>query len=284
MDSRSQKALLSTETDSSICYGVTIREVKMMDQFAPDFKDLIKRFSTSEFICGYVASGVAPFVAKNMKTEMEDTEVDSILNQLSKDSKEVCSLIEETMSLIQGHRQDYINENKSSFKTKQDEDKYLAEWVFNFEISDTLRATSSDLSNLFFLRYCGWDVPDLATKAEHEEAKRIEEEKPYKGQTLFIEVFSPERKLMSIEDFIKERRDLIIFAEDKPMVFLTDIVEHFVTFIALKVKKDQKFVQETVLMLDSTTNNYLTSLKGSATAKKVAQMAFPDTYDFYSKY
>lgn len=45
MDSRSQKALLSTEIDSSICYGVTIREVKMMDQFAPDFKDLIKRLA-----------------------------------------------------------------------------------------------------------------------------------------------------------------------------------------------------------------------------------------------
>lgn len=278
------KALLKTEVANGYCNGIIAREVKMMDQFNPQFWDMIETYKTPASICGYVATAIAPYVARNLKGEMNYKEVNAFLDKLYKDYSIVCPLIEDAITIIQAARQQYIKENKKDFREKKEEDNYLKDWVANYEISDTLQITSPDLENLFFLRYCGLDFPDLAAKAMHEEANRLKEEEPFKGQKMFIEVFYPERKLMSLTDFLNERRDLFIFEENKPMVFIADLMGHFVTIIALKIRNDKDHVQETVLLLDSTENKYLEHPKGSVSVEQVAKLAFPETYETFTKF
>lgn len=274
-----QLAKLLTETDVGSCYNVVAREAKIMNQSSPDFKDLIEEYQTSKLICGYVVSGVAPYVAKNFKAKMTPREINTILESLSKDPKLVSSLIKGSMSIIQEQRKEYIQQNEAAFRAKEDKDKYLKDLVANYEISDTLQITSSDLDNIFFLRHCAWDFPDLAAKTMHEEAKRLEEEKPFKGQLLFVEVFWPKRKLMPIEDFIKENRNTKVFSEGKPMVFATDLMGHYVMFVALKICETEQNELESIILLDSTKTPYLFSTKGSNTAMQVVRMAFPEFYE-----
>ena len=125
--------------------------------------------------------------------------------------------------------------------------------------------------------------PNLAAGTTHEEARRIEEERPFTGQKMFVEVFWPERKLMSIEEFIKERRDIKIFKEERPMVFVADLRGHYVTFVALKIRETTKIVQGSLLVLDSTKIIYLPSEEGKVSALKIGEMAFPDVYRLNSE-
>ena len=270
---------LVNEVEVANAYGIVAREVKFMDQFGKDYDDLKTEYKTPRAICGYVVSGMAPYVAKAFKAEMDHKDINGILTNLSKDSKVVRSLIEAPMKSIQTQRKEYIASHKSEFKTRRDEDGYITDWVANFEISDYIQSINSELDNVFFLRHCGWEFPELAAETKHEEARRIEEEKCFKGQKVFIEVFWPKRKLMSIEEFIKERRDIKIFKEGRPMVFIADLLGHFVTFVALKIRETTKIVQEGLILLDSTQKgSYLTIEKGTASALKIGEMAFPDVY------
>ena len=187
------------------------------------------------------------------------------------------------MQFIQAQRKECILNHKSEFKTRRDEDGYITDWVANFEASDYIQSINSELDSVFFLRHCGWEFPELAAETKHEEARRIEEEKCFKAQEVFIEVFWPKRKLMSIEEFIKERRGIKIFQEERPMVFVADLRGHYVTFVALKIRETTKIVQGSLLVLDSTKIIYLPSEEGKVSALKIGEMAFPDVYRLNSE-
>ena len=269
-------SLLSTECRNKYTAGVVAREVKMLDQYDPKYWELIESYQTTASICGFMVCAMGPYAAVTFKAEMTSKEVNAILDKLYKGDYEAMTRVSDAMGLIQSQRSQYMSENKRYFGTPKLEKSYLTDWVANYEISDSLKITSSDLENLFFLRFCGLDFPDLASKVKHEEKKRIKEEEPFRGQRVFIEVFYPERKLMSVKDFYEQRRDLSIFDCNKPMVFVGDLLGHYLTFIALKIKLQDGGMQDTVLLLDSTENNYLESDRGTEITKIVAGLAFPE--------
>lgn len=52
------------------------------------------------------------------------------------------SRVENTMSRIQGSRRKYVFEYSHEFKEEGEDEKYMSDWVANYEISDILCADS----------------------------------------------------------------------------------------------------------------------------------------------
>ncbi len=83
---------------------------------------------------------------------------------------------------------------------------------------------------------------------------------------------------MSIEEFVKENRNEKIFSEGRSMVFATDLMGHYVMFIAMRIYETEQDALESIILLDSTKTPHLFSTEGSNTAIKMVKMAFPDFY------
>ncbi len=94
------------------------------------------------------------------------------------------------MKYINNDRRNYIFINQEKFLESKDLNSYLRDWVANYEISDYFR-NYEDNKNIWFFRNVSYDHPNEMLKLKHEEAQRVTEELPYKGQGYFFETYSP---------------------------------------------------------------------------------------------
>lgn len=108
------------------------------------------------------------------------------------------------------------------------------------------------LENLFFFRYVGLDFPEIVSQCKHEEKERLNEEIPFKGNKFFIETFFPERRLENLKEW-KEKRKCENDRKQKILVFIGDVLGHFVTFFCNCDEKSR------VILLDTTESKYLDS-------------------------
>lgn len=233
---------------------IQLREVKIIDQFSDSVKTLISKYFISDSICGYIAPCVGIYIAQKLKNSSFQKSIDILIENLN-EQEILFNLVEGVIQFIQKDRTEYINKNSNLFLSEIEKQFYLKDWVANYEISDYLK--TNPLKNLFFFRFCGLDFPTEAAECKHEEAKRLIEEEPFKGQTYFIESFYPEQKLQSINDWKKNYKDFLQ-NNDEGIVFVTDLKGHFVVFFAFFLLLNNKKIPF-VILIDSTKNTYMNS-------------------------
>jgi len=237
--------------------NIIVREIKILDQYGPHYAQSIAKYKTPSSICGYVVCAVAPLVsewANYMICQPED--VDKMIENL-RDPKVMIPKVEEAMEIIQAQRTLYVEEYGDEFANPKERDFYIKDWVANYEISDLLQITSPNLKNLFFLRYCAFSFPEEVKKVKHEELRRLKEEEAFKGNRFIVESFYNERRLQTVDDWIREGHMEKLAATDKPLVFVGDLAGHFVTFVLCKVLKEDGTLEDNLLMINSTQTNYL---------------------------
>lgn len=148
-----------------------IREVKIIDQWSPAFKSIIKQYNAPSAICGYVAPAIAA-LAHTFPCTMTEAQVLSMQRFLST-PRAVLPLVTELMDYVCRDRADYISRYPQEFgggggcagkagtssptaakKTNNGsssssngsggvnpalKDHYMSNWVANYEISDFIR-------------------------------------------------------------------------------------------------------------------------------------------------
>jgi hypothetical protein len=254
----STEHLLSKESGNFIEGDVVVREIKIFDQFSNKFFSLIDKYKTSKSICGYLVSGLSSFIAENLSytNSVEDL---VLLIHLLNDESVVLPLIEQAMIQIQKAREDYILKNKQKFSDPEI-NKYISDWVANYEISDYLMM-NKNIQNLFFLRYVVFHFPTIAKDLKHEELLRSEEEEPFKEEVFIIESFHVERTLKSIVKFKADSAVLRCYEENKGLVFAGDFRGHFVILLNVKIVKQNGELENSILLLNSINTNYLSHIE-----------------------
>ena len=219
------------KTEAASCSqdgNVIIRELKIVDQLSPAFSDSIKEYRTANMICGYLSCCVADFVASHFSSlHMEPRDVEKMVKILSHPA----SLLEEVrgmMAWLLETRQKYVLNHKTSFPvefinsgTVHDEEKYLRDWVANYEISDWLRKTRN--ARIHFVRRIERDVGEV----HHEEKLRLSEEQPFAHLCMFYDVTieTGETLHLSPSQWLERFGGSL---ETDPPVFIADVGGHFV--------------------------------------------------------
>jgi len=275
--------LLKHEDQTGFYRKITVRTVKIRNQFRSDFHYLIQKYDTPASICGYVATSVSKYCAENLSGMMCPEQIDKVLDPLVNSKRTIKSLVKESMKSIQNDRKNYLNAYSSNFKTKKEKKEYMRDWVANFEISDLFRNTPMTFDNLYFARHCAMTYPTLAEKCQHEQKRRLFEELPFAENKTFLESFNPRRELFSEDEFVAKDRSSLNFNDDKPMVFVGDLMGHYITLVALKIKLENGDIQDTVLLLDSTDEKDLANYNTAVILKMVCRAAFADSIDMTLK-
>jgi len=271
---RNSPYLFSHESKNVKVTGVMVREIKVLDQYGKAFKQSIKEFNTTKSICGFMVSAVAPIVAGSFCYTATIPEVEGWLKQLH-DPSLLKFEVEKCMEVVQGQRQEYMKENAQDFIYKKDKSAYITDWVAKYEISDLMQIFHPDLENLVFLRYVGYEFPNLVKDVKHEEKKRLErEEVKFKGQRFIIESFSGKRKLQTIDQWIYDGTLKTLNARDKPIVFIADLLGHYVTFVACKVFREDGQLEDTLILLNSLKENHAGPIHQEVIFQ-ICQLAFP---------
>ncbi len=271
---RDSPSLFSHESKNVKVTGVIVREIKVLDQYGKAFKQSIKEYSTTKSICGFMVAAVAPIVARSLCYTATIPEVEVLLKKLH-DSSLLKSEVEKYMEVVQGQRREYMKENPHDFIYKKDQSAYITDWVAKYEISDVMQIFNPDIENLVFLRYVGYEFPNLVKDVKHEEKKRLEkEEVKFKGQRFIIESFSEKRKLQTIDQWIYEGTLKTLNARDKPIVFIADLLGHYVTFVACKVFKENGQLEDTLFLLNSLKENHAGPIHQEVIFQ-ICQLAFP---------
>jgi len=168
-----------------------------------------------------------------------------------------------------------MKENSQHFIYKKDKSAYTTDWVAKYEISDLMQIFHPDLENLVFLRYVGYEFPNLVKDVKHEERKRLEqEETKFKGNRFIIESFCGKRKLQTIDQWIYEGNLKTLNARDKPIVFIADLLGHYVTFVACKVFRENGKLEDTLFLLNSLKENHAGPIHQEVIFQ-ICQLAFP---------
>ncbi len=271
----SQLCIFGHETLCTNILNLCVREIKTSDQYGKPFKKSIKDFQTSDSICGYVASAIAPFLGETTPFQTNPSELELLLNQLN-DLSLLVPEVEKCMEIIQAQRQQYITENPHEFKTKKDKEKYMKDWVANYEISDLLQIFPPLNDNVFFLRHVSFQYPNLVKDVKHEEKRRLVEEEQFQDQKFIIESFSKVRKLQTIDQWIYEEKAKKLIESNKSLVFVTDLLGHFVTILACGMKKEDGKIEKTLLLINSVEENYLKHSRCQEALFTIAQLVFPE--------
>jgi hypothetical protein len=163
---------------------VVAREVKTIDQFGPTYKASIASFQTPHSICGYISLAVAQIVAEKLpQYHVTKREVEHVLEILN-NANVMIPAVEKIMDFIQTDRQKYIAEYSHEFTNESEKNRYMEDWVANYEISDWLkRGKCNDKLIIHFFR-CVERSPDTC---DHEEARRLIEEAPFQHLQFFVE-------------------------------------------------------------------------------------------------
>jgi len=271
--------LLNFEDQTGFYRNITVRALKIRNQYGGEFSPMIIKHDAPASICGFVATSVSKYCAENLRGTMTVDEINESLSPLVKSGRLVRGLVEKSMKSIQKDRKTYLETYSSNFKSSKEKRTYLKDWVANYEISDLFRSSTTQFDNLYFARWCVLAFPEHATKAKHEEKRRHYEEEPFIKEQTYLEAFNPTRELLTADQFIEKDRSAKNFNDDKPMVFVGDLLGHYVTFVALKVKLENGEIEDTVLLLDSTQEKYLTNYASAVILKMICKVAFPDSID-----
>ncbi|CAD8089373.1 unnamed protein product [Paramecium sonneborni] len=141
------------------------------------------------------------------------------------------------MIYIQNNRKKYIQESQWLNSNSKDANNYMKDWVANFEISDYLR--SKKFENIYFIRNVAFDHPELMNEIKYEEKDRVQEELPFKGDSIFIDYGFTSQ-------FIK-RKD---FEYSSQHIYVIDILGHFICSIVLENQG-----KKLILLLETMENN-----------------------------
>eukprot|EP01022_Parablepharisma_sp_SALTPOND_P034204 TRINITY_DN908_c0_g1_i1.p1 TRINITY_DN908_c0_g1~~TRINITY_DN908_c0_g1_i1.p1 ORF type:complete len:275 (-),score=30.48 TRINITY_DN908_c0_g1_i1:158-982(-) len=252
---KQKDASIFPKEEAQLKYGNVIwREIKVIDQYSPELDSVKELYQTSCSICGYVTIAIAPTFPNLVKLKATYESVLEVITNLQSTSY-VETLLESPMSFIRESRKTYIENNKDEFGKEIDIKSYIKDWVATYEMSDYLRQIKEVPENLVFLRQVAWDHPENVMGINHEEAIRVKEELPFKGQGFFIETFAPTRRLWTVAEWMKNcKKDLK--KANKPLVVIADLLGHFVTCLCFELIRGTQ-TKKTVLLLDSTTMRYL---------------------------
>ena len=192
-----------------------MREVFIFSQYDEYFKSVLKNFTISNEICGYLAILIAFAIEKsNFNSEMGFEEVNEILKNF--DFKFGMNL-EEIIKFIQVKRLKYIENQKL---TVFDGKEYLNDLLANFEISDFLNQKST--KNVHFIRNL---IDEESTKFE--ELERLNEEKPFKSEKCFIHD-GEDGKFKNFKNWKSQHK------KDKKIIFITNFSDHYGVLLPIK--------------------------------------------------
>ena len=207
---------------------VIIRELKIVDQLSPAFLDSIKEYRTAKMICGYLSCCVAELVSSHFSSvRMQAKEIERMVKMLSHPAA-VLEPVREMMAWLLETRQKYVLHHKSSFPveflnsgTVHDEERYLRDWVANYEVSNWLRKNKN--TNIHFVRRIERDVGEVY----HEEKSRLSEEEPFSHLNMFFDVTieTGETLHLSPSQWLERFGGCL---EAHPPVFIADVGGHFV--------------------------------------------------------
>ena len=222
-------AMFKTETASCSQEGeVIVRELQIVDQLNPAFLNSIKEFRTAKMICGYLSCCVADLVSNHFPSlNMRVRDVEKMVKILSHPAG-VMEDVREMMSWLLHNRQKYVLSNKTSFPveminsgTVYDEERYLRDWVANYEISDWLQLKKN--GRVHFVRRIERDQTDVY----HEEKERLGEEAPFAHLNMFYDVTlsTGERLHLTPSQWLERFGESL---KSDPPVFIADVEGHFV--------------------------------------------------------
>ena len=221
--------MFKTETASCSQDGeVIVRELQIVDQLNPAFLNSIKEFRTAKMICGYLSCCVADLVSNHFPSlSMQVRDVEKMVKILSHPAG-VLEEVREMMSWLLHNRQKYVLNNKTSFPvemvnsgTVHDEERYLRDWVANYEIGDWLQLKKN--RRVHFVRRIERDIADVY----HEEKERLAEEAPFAHLNMFYDVTlsSGERLHLTPSQWLERFGESL---KTEPPVFIADVEGHFV--------------------------------------------------------
>ena len=221
--------LFKTEVASfSLGEEVIIRELKIVDQLSDAFTASIKEFRTASMICGYLSCCVAQLVSSHFSSlRMEKRDVEKMVKILTHPAS-VLEEAREMMAWLLDTRHKYVLSHKSSFPvefinsgTVHDEERYLRDWVANYEISDWLRMKKN--GRVHFVRRIERDLDNV----HHEEKTRLKEEEAFMDLNMFYDVTveSGETLRLRPSEWLERFAGTL---ESEPPVFVADVEGHFV--------------------------------------------------------
>ncbi len=144
-----EKIFLTESCNYKLFGDIIVREVKTVDQYIDYFSKIIKRFNTATSICGYFVSAISPLLADKTTNLMDIEKINNILLDLN--MKELVEPhLEVAMRTIYNHRVKYLTDFSEEFSTSRQKNKYLKDWIANYEISDVMREQCPQKENLFF--------------------------------------------------------------------------------------------------------------------------------------
>ena len=222
-------AVFKTEVAScSLCEEVIVRELKIVDQLSDAFAPSIKEFRTASMICGYLSCCVAQLVSSHFSSlRMEKRDVEKMVKILSHPAS-VLEEVREMMAWLMDTRHKYVLNHKSSFPvefinsgTVHDEERYLRDWVANYEISDWLKMNKN--GRIHFVRRLERDIENV----HHEEKARLKEEEGFLDLNMFYDVTLENGETLRTRpsEWVERFASTI---ESEPPVFIADVEGHFV--------------------------------------------------------
>ncbi|KAI6645879.1 hypothetical protein LOD99_13137 [Oopsacas minuta] len=221
--------MFKTETASSSQDGeVIIRELQIVDQLNDAFTNSIKEFRTASMICGYLSCCIAELVSAHFSSlRMQTRDVEKMVKILSHPAG-VLEEVREMMSWLLNNRQKYVLNHKTNFPvelinsgTIYDEERYLRDWVANYEISDWLHKKKN--GKIHFVRRLERDLGEVY----HEEKDRLNEEEPFLHLNMFYDVTlnTGERLHLTPSQWLERFGESL--DSDVP-AFIADVGGHFV--------------------------------------------------------
>lgn len=252
-------------------------QVDTLNQFAPHWAPLIREHQAPSSICGYMAmanAAVLQRLAPKGSGLRSRAELDVLLQSL-RDPSVIQTEVRAAMSFVASRRERWMSSRPGEYPSASDKRRYASAWVANYEISDYLRQRPSvqpELSNVFFLRHNQWPERRNAT---HEERVRLVEEEAFGGSVdssgrakfepgssvYIVEVFVPERRLQTPEEFRKQHVHKINPA-DTCAIFLADLNGHFVVALPLLLAQsgNPSEAANAVAVVNTTGTSYLENM------------------------
>jgi len=210
-----------------------VREIFLVDQFDSCFNNLIRDYQCPSAICGYTSMTFAYMIDDYLFNQVQIIESIDDLNTLVNyliDNQRFINKLEEPMIYVQSSRFSYITNNHHEFNNENSTDKYMKDWVANYEISDYLNLNPNP--RIIFLR----NIERKPQTCNHEELRRLQEEVPFLGEDFFLEQYSPttgRTKLYSPKQWIMEKCDQI-----EKLVVIADLLGHFAILLPSRFNGD----------------------------------------------
>ena len=234
------KTTYLSESNQFTVSGISVHEIKALDQFSGAYDDLVKQYNLNKGICGYIVCAMGPYLATEIVSPFDVKSINRVIEETLR--KEVfLPLVKEKIVQIQSTKKPLLKE-KEEAKSNKEYDDY-DEYVSNFDICDNISVLDEKMKeNLFILVQNDW---------------RFSEDDPPIEELLMIEVFYPERLMLTVGEFISNIKPKLNL-EKKPLTFIADLAGHFLCFSVFKRKNEvDAFVESTILLVDSTNEKLL---------------------------